>query len=446
MLILRAVNMSMHEIKIFLQFTKTQPMKKSYIYFLFISGIFLLSLMPNAGHRNSGQAPLGRTGAPGESSCAACHGGGNYTGESFFVLGDNAQAEYVPGETYTISFEADYDAPRYGFSVTALDADEMPAGDFALLDEDNTSFGVGGNDRQYVGHKNADATNSWSFEWTAPDDASGEVTFYYVVNAANADNGTGGDMIETGSSSFAAAEEDEETFVLTLLTDPENAGSVSGDGAYEEGETVNVSVEAHDGYSFDGWFDDLGEHVSEVPDFEYVMPAEDVTLVAHFDADAYTLTFIIQDENATEIPDAIITLNGEAFDSGVYVFEDLTPGDYDYVVTRDGYGSEEGSATIADQDETIVVTLMTDDTNACDLLIAEMKLFPNPAHSLLNLEFAGIMEAELSLFNLQGRAVYATRVQSNKHQINVADLPSGIYYLRISAEDAVHTLPVQIKH
>lgn len=419
-------------------------MKKKYIYVLFILAASFISLMPHAGHRNSGQAPLGRTGAPGESTCGACHGGGDYTGSMTFDLGEVTSGQYQPGETYTISFVADYDAPRYGFSVTALDADEQPAGDFALVNEDNTSYGVSGNDRQYVGHKNADATSNWSFEWTAPDDASGDVTFYYVVNAANADNGTGGDMIEIGSASFSADEEDEVLYTLTLLAEPENAGIVQGGGDFEEGETVSITAEAHEGYEFVSWLDDQGGHVSDEPDFEYTMPSDDVTLVAHFVGDTYTLTFDIRDENGAAIEDAIITLDEETFDPGVYVFHDLSPGDYFYAVARDGYEGEEGAANITDADKTIIVTLSEDDTGTCELLQAETKIYPNPATSFLTLEFAGRQQAELTMVNLLGQKVYHNHVHHDNHTINLIGLPAGLYYLQITTNDGVKSRAVQI--
>lgn len=419
-------------------------MKKKYIYILFILAASFISLIPYAGHRNSGQAPLGRTGAPGESTCGACHGGGDYTGSMTFDLGEITSGQYQPGETYTISFTADYDAPRYGFSVTALDADDQPAGDFALVNEDNTSYGVSGNDRQYVGHKNADATSNWSFEWTAPGDASGDVTFYYVVNAANADNGTGGDMIETGSVSFSAAADDEDLYTLTLLTEPENAGTVEGGGDYEEGETVSISAEAHEGYGFVSWLDDQGGHVSDEPDFEYTMPSEDITLIAHFVGDTYTLSFDIRDANDTPIEDAIITLDEETFDPGVYVFDDLSPGDYMYAVAREGYEGEEGTATITDVDKTITVTLSEEDTSISDLMLSETEIYPNPATAFLNLDFAGMQVVEVTIVDMMGKRFYHTRVQDFTHAIDVSRMPTGLYYLQLKTAGEIHTKPVQI--
>ncbi len=195
-------------------------MKSKTILLLFLSAILFIALKPHGGNKNSGQSPLGRTGAPGETTCGGCHSGGSYSGSMTFEFGTKNASEYEPGETYLITFTGEYGAPRYGFSITVLDADDNPAGDFTLVNEDNTSFGTLGNGRQYVGHKAADATNEWIFEWTAPSQDVGPVTFYYVINAANGDGGTGGDFIETGSTSIQPAEE-------TQIAEVDNTGTVS---------------------------------------------------------------------------------------------------------------------------------------------------------------------------------------------------------------------------
>jgi uncharacterized repeat protein (TIGR02543 family) len=181
-------------------------MKKPHIYLLFFAAIIFISLSAHTGDKSSSQAPLGHTGAPDETTCAACHSGGSYTGQILFELGDGSISEYIPGETYTISLSASYNALRYGFSITALNASNQPAGDFTVLNSDNTSKGVAGSGRQYIGHKNANNNNEWNFEWTAPEADEGTITFYYVINAANNNNAPSGDYIETGTSSFTEGE------------------------------------------------------------------------------------------------------------------------------------------------------------------------------------------------------------------------------------------------
>ncbi len=88
-----------------------------------------------------------------------------------------------------------------------------------------------------------------------------------------------------------------ETYTLTLQANPGDGGTVSDDtgaGPYEAGDSVDVSAEAAEGYTFDSWTVD-GEEVSTNESFSYIMPDADTTLVANFTEDPvepekYTLT------------------------------------------------------------------------------------------------------------------------------------------------------------
>ncbi len=195
-------------------------MKSNPLFFLFVSAILFIAFNPHGSDKYSSQAPLGRTGAPGETTCGSCHSGGSYNGSMVFQLSDASGSDYLPGETYIITFTGNYSAPRYGFSITALDEGGNSAGDFTLINENNTSLGTLANGRQYVGQKNADATNEWTFSWTAPTADAGPITFYYVINAANGDGGRTGDYVATGSTSIKPAD-------VTRITDMDKAFTVS---------------------------------------------------------------------------------------------------------------------------------------------------------------------------------------------------------------------------
>jgi hypothetical protein len=72
-----------------------------------------------------------------------------------------------------------------------------------------------------------------------------------------------------------------DTYELSLMAWPVNAGTVSGQGFYEQGDLVLVSAVPNPGYMFVNWTYN-GEVVSNLPSFLYSMPGMDVTLVANF--------------------------------------------------------------------------------------------------------------------------------------------------------------------
>lgn len=149
--------------------------------------------------------PPEKTGAPNESTCMDCHVGNdlNATDGSLMLT---VPETYQPGEVYTIVVNlARSGQSKWGFEMTALDADGARAGAFAADAAANTGI-TEANDKQYIHHTTAGTAagtndaHSWAFEWTAPDADIGPITFYAAGNAANNDFAPTGDYIYTTQS------------------------------------------------------------------------------------------------------------------------------------------------------------------------------------------------------------------------------------------------------
>lgn len=145
--------------------------------------------------------PDERTGAPNETTCATagCHAGNelNATGGSMMLT---IPETYMPNEVYTIIVDlARAGQSRWGFEMTALDADGAKAGTFELADDANTQLSTA-NDKQYVKHTIAGTAQAkWTVQWTAPNADIGPVTFYAAGNAADGTFGPDKDYIYTTS-------------------------------------------------------------------------------------------------------------------------------------------------------------------------------------------------------------------------------------------------------
>jgi len=93
-----------------------------------------------------------------------------------------------------------------------------------------------------------------------------------------------------------------ETFMLSLVASPEDAGTLIGGGEYQEGTEVQISASANEGFTFLNWTHN-GNVVSLNPEFSFTMPAEDVTLVANFEEvivepETFILTLMASPEGA----------------------------------------------------------------------------------------------------------------------------------------------------
>ena len=148
----------------------------------------------------------GRTGAPGELTCATgeCHGTLRLTEAERFRLA--VPREYWPGQTYQIEiqhFSSDPTRLRWGFQLTALTRAQQRAGEWRSRDtftqvvEDR----VPGSTRQYIQHTRAgtfagqSGSARWIVDWTAPPTDEGPVTFYATGNQADNNNNSSGDQI-----------------------------------------------------------------------------------------------------------------------------------------------------------------------------------------------------------------------------------------------------------
>lgn len=184
---------------------------------------------------NSSQPPAGRTGAPGEFTCAAsgCHDT-NPASVTTFIGFDTAPTGrltggYTPGTTYNLfvnvnALPSNGSTPRNGFEVTVLDASNNAAGTLALSNPTLTTLSTAAS-RQYVGHNNANSTAAWTFQWTAPAIGTGDVTFYVAANISNNNSSDSGDKIYTQAFTFNESFVDPCENYNVFISTPGNATS-----------------------------------------------------------------------------------------------------------------------------------------------------------------------------------------------------------------------------
>lgn len=150
----------------------------------------------------SGGPPDGRAGnPPANSTCVSCHSSfALNSGDGFLEL--LLPETYQPGQTYTITVNlADPGQSRWGFELTALNSENNQAGIFLVTDQENTQLSDNdGNSADYLKHTSSGTFRtqqqaSWSFDWIAPVEESGEIVFYAAGNAANNNDFTSGDYI-----------------------------------------------------------------------------------------------------------------------------------------------------------------------------------------------------------------------------------------------------------
>lgn len=159
---------------------------------------------------NSSGAISEHTGAPGEQSCgrSSCHNVMPNQGNATITIEfSDANDRYRVGETYTMkAFITNAATPaRNGFQIVALDADNKNVGEWILTEPNRTKIesGFSFRDRRYITHTSAgNQQTSWNFNWKAPSNAVGQITFYLALLDANNNGSSSGDRLYTTSKNI----------------------------------------------------------------------------------------------------------------------------------------------------------------------------------------------------------------------------------------------------
>jgi len=180
--------------------------KITFIFSALVATGMLLDLNYQTATGNSGGAPSGNTGSPGDggNTCArsGCHSGGPAVGAQVASITSNIPANgYVPGETYEMTATMSNGGVKLGFSVSPQDVQGNLLG--TLVATSATAINGSG---KYITHtpssNSGSGTKSWTFGWIAPAAGTGAVTFYGAFNFANNALGSSGDVIVSASQTF----------------------------------------------------------------------------------------------------------------------------------------------------------------------------------------------------------------------------------------------------
>jgi hypothetical protein len=176
-------------------------LRSTHLLFTTFTALIITGLA-TIGYAKEDGSPSGNTGSPGDDQTCArvdCHTG-SASERAGLIATDVPASGYLVGETYLITVSIDEPgAARFGFQASPqnLDGDEM--GEMSLINTTQTKFTGGG---KYITHTSTGTagtdSKSWTFNWT-PEEATGDVTFYVAVNAADNDDEATGDKIFTSS-------------------------------------------------------------------------------------------------------------------------------------------------------------------------------------------------------------------------------------------------------
>lgn len=173
------------------------------------------------------------------------------------------------------------------------------------------------------------------------------------------------------------------------------------------------------------------------PEAQVVVP---VTLVVN--AVYYTLSFDVTDADGQAFPDALIQINGQANQPGIYSFE-LEMGTYDYQVTKEGYFPLSGEVVIANENQNVNLIMQVDDTSIDIESPDRISIYPNPSSDYLMVG-APFEIMEIRLFNMSGQMQSSVTNCGHSQRIDLAGINPGIYLVQIVTAKSAYTKQIQV--
>ena len=164
--------------------------------------ILLLIIYTDNLYGYASNPPNGRTGAPGETTCAtsSCHNSYPLNSGSGDVM-ISGPSEYTPGEILTFVVNVSHTGQsRWGFELCTRTDGLDQGGEIMVTDptytQSSTGAGITNLKQTSSGTFNGQSNEAqWEFEWQGPEEGTGPITIYAVGNAANGNNNRLGDYI-----------------------------------------------------------------------------------------------------------------------------------------------------------------------------------------------------------------------------------------------------------
>lgn len=208
---------------------------------------------------------------------------------------------------------------------------------------------------------------------------------------------------------------------------PDNAGEISGLGAYQEGEMCELQIVANEGYDFLALKED-DEIVSEEPSYSFVVDS-DRHFVAEFALKEYMVFFSAEPEEGGNVTGSGTYHYGEtvyaiAVPNEGYIFDKWT---------KDGMTVSSNPQYVFNVTETVELVAHFSYHEAISENIDNyFELYPNPVSDVLMIDNNTHAQCDMTIFNLMGECVIRVNLVAGVNMIDVSNIINGIYIVTIS--------------
>jgi subtilisin family serine protease len=178
---------------------------------------------------------------------------------------------------------------------------------------------------------------------------------------------------------------------------------------------------------------------------EFQMAGQEDVIINRVMEPAYNVTFNVANNFGVALHQAVITIEEETFDPGVYSFIEKFPGVYTYSVAYPAHQTYENSFVVTDSHINIDVVL-NDVTSVPFKETPTLKVYPNPAKERVFVHLQPLVDdfGYLSLINHLGQVVWIHKlsresISNSTIEVNLNGLPGGLYVVRFNGKNAQYS-------
>jgi hypothetical protein len=348
----------------------------------------------------------------------------NWTDETETVVSTDLSFTWtMPGQSKT--FTANYNAVNYSFNAVSGNQD---AGTIEVTPQQE--YNIVGDEIQLT----ATAMTGYEFlNWsTQYGVASTEPNFTYIMPANNINMTANFGLID---------------YTISWEITPEGVGYISispQKNFYNFGDVVTITANPEQGYSFESWFDANGIVVETNRVLEFSMPDSNIVLYAKYALIEYSI-----DVEATPSEGGTVRIEP---DKESYHFGDLVtliaePNEnYTFGAWKEGLAtiSNESSYSFTMPAWNIAYTGYFDVTTAISGTDGDAyNIFPNPASNILHVQSPETIKM-VRIIDLGGQTLKTIEVNALQTEIDVSDLKTGSYFVRIETQNFTKTTLISI--
>ena len=217
-------------------------------------------------------------------------------------------------------------------------------------------------------------------------------------------------------------------YEISAEVNPDNAGSITGLGLYQESDTCHLEMIPENGYEFVA-LKENGEIISEDPNYEFIVES-DRHFTAEFALQEFTVSLSANPSDGGTVSGSGTytygaTVYAIAVPNANYIFKNWTDENGSIITSNPQYVFEATQNTnlTANFEYTDAITEIDEDS---------FTIYPNPASDFITIETLNALESDVVIYDLTGKIIIRKFLHSGDNKIDVKNINSGIYVISIN--------------